>query len=628
MSYCLNPSCRKPHNPDNAKFCQTCGWRLLLDGRYRALKLIGQGGFGRTFLAVDETLHPIPLSPHPPPSSPALCVIKQLFPRQPGIDSDKAVALFRQEAERLAELGQHPQIPALLAHFELEDAQYLVQEFIDGQNLEEVLTQGSVFSEAQIRELLTDLLPVLRFIHSHQVIHRDIKPENIILPRTGDHYALVDFGASKYVTETIPARTGTVIGSAGYVAPEQAIGKAEFASDLYSLGVTCIHLLTGLHPFDLYSVSEDAWIWRQYLSRPISSSLRRLLDKLLQRATNQRYRTAAQVLQDLRVEPESPSSISKPSTVKQRHQPTDLESWHCTQTLAGHEGEVTAIAISPYGRILASGSRDRSIKFWSLETGELLHTFAGRSFWFRDGHGDAITALAYSPDGQTLISSSADGTIKWWDLFSKTLITTLPAHGWGISTIVLSSDGYLLASGDSDGLIQLWDLDTEELVVNLAKHQNQVTALVIDSGGHTLVSSSYDGTICLWELQTDDLIKTLKAHPDRVNTIALTPDGRTLISGSRDRTVKLWDLDYGEQLKVLAAHRDAVNSVAIDPTGQIFASGSEDSTIKLWDLETGDRLCTVRHSWAVNAIGFSPDGKLLVSGSADETIKIWQRKAS
>lgn len=289
LSYCLNPDCKKPQNWEYNKICRNCGSKLLLGDRYRALKLIGQGSFGRTFLAVDEYK---PCKPR--------CAIKQFFPQDqnPNIQN-KAAELFRLEANRLDELGKHPQIPELLAYFTQDNRQYLVQEFIDGQNLAQELTSGA-FTENQIRQLLNDLLLVLQFVHARQVIHRDIKPENIIRRHTDGQIVLVDFGASKLVTGTSLARNGTTIGSVMYAAPEQMIGQAVFASDLYSLGVTCIHLATGVNPFYLYDSHESTWVWRDFLvNNSISTQLGQILDKLLQPAINRRYQSAAAVLFDL-----------------------------------------------------------------------------------------------------------------------------------------------------------------------------------------------------------------------------------------------------------------------------------------------------------------------------------------
>jgi serine/threonine protein kinase len=258
----------------------------LLQERYRAIKLIGQGGFGRTFLAVDEGQFPS-----------SVCVIKQLWTQNltPEV-SKKAITLFQQEALQLEELGKHPQIPALLAQFKENQCLYLVQEFIDGTNLAVVVEEEGTFSEAQIWELLDDLLPVLKFIHDRQVIHRDIKPENIIRRAspcaplvTGRQLVLVDFGAAKRVTGLEALQTGTRIGSPEYVAPEQARGKAVFASDLYSLGVSCIYLLTGIPPFELFDVVNDCWAWQDYLTEDVSNSLVQILDKLLPNAIAHRF---------------------------------------------------------------------------------------------------------------------------------------------------------------------------------------------------------------------------------------------------------------------------------------------------------------------------------------------------
>lgn len=307
MSYCVTPGCFTPQNPAKARFCFSCGSKLWLKERYHSIQPIGRGGFGRTFLAVDEDL----------PSKPR-CVIKQLcLQSQDSLVLKKATQLFQQEAERLDELGKHPQIPTLLAHFEQNKQLYLVQELIEGQTLEQELEQKGVFNESQIWELLRDLLPVLKFIHDRNVIHRDIKPANIIRRRSDslsfgndfaklDSYAsrqliLIDFGVAKLLTGTALFHTGTTVGSPEYMAPEQTKGKALPASDLYSLGVTCIHLLTNVPPFDMFDIINNRWAWRDFLlkDKVVSERLGHFLDKLLENTIARRYQSASEVLQVL-----------------------------------------------------------------------------------------------------------------------------------------------------------------------------------------------------------------------------------------------------------------------------------------------------------------------------------------
>lgn len=298
MSLCLACS---TVNQSNAKFCSQCGARLLIQDRYRAFKVIGQGGFGRTLLAQDEGK----------PSKPQ-CVIKQFT--YTGVGMQKASELFQQEAEQLEKLGKHSQIPELLAHTEQDGQQYLVQEFIDGQNIAQELIEQGAFNETKIREFLLDLLPVLDFLHSHQVIHRDIKPENIIRRKSDKKLVLVDFGAAKQATLTAPAKTGTVIGSPEYTAFEQSQGKPVFASDIYSLGVTCLNLLTLCSPFNLKN-GDGEWVWRDFLNgAKVSPELGAILDKSIV-PLSKRYSSAAEIFQELNLGGKASKPINTSSSV-------------------------------------------------------------------------------------------------------------------------------------------------------------------------------------------------------------------------------------------------------------------------------------------------------------------------
>lgn len=301
MSYCLTPRCLTPQNPDSAQFCQTCGAQLRLKERYHPLKPLGCGGFGRTFLAVDEDM---PRQPY--------CVIKQLY-----LDTSetnilvKAKALFEQEAIRLDELGNHAQIPTLLAHFEQNQQFYLIQEFIPGKTLSQELPEQGCYQEEQIWDFLREILPIVQYIHSHRVLHRDIKPDNIIRREDNNQLVLIDFGVAKLLTDTALLQPGTIIGSPEYMAPEQLKGKAFWASDLYSVGVTCLYLLTHVSPFDLYDSFNECWIWRDYLpfGTLISDRLVKILDRLIHPRLKERYQSADDVLTAL-----NPTTLSPTGT--------------------------------------------------------------------------------------------------------------------------------------------------------------------------------------------------------------------------------------------------------------------------------------------------------------------------
>ncbi len=307
MICCLNSACRNPSVPDNTKFCPNCGVPLvILRTRYRPVKFLGGGGFGKTYLAEDiDKLN-------------EKCVIKQLAPQVQGTAGlQKATELFKEEAYRLQQLGEHPQIPTLLGYFQEDSRLYLVQQFIDGQNLLEELQHQGTFNEAKIRDLLQDLLNILQVVHEYKVIHRDIKPENII-QRLYGKVVLIDFGASKLLTNTVVTGQGTMIGSFGYASLEQMEGGVAYpASDLYSLGATCFHLLSGIHPWELWKSQGYGWVrnWQQHLVQPVTDRLKNIIDKLLQEDYQQRYQSAGQVLQDLNSKPIPPTQPVTPPVV-------------------------------------------------------------------------------------------------------------------------------------------------------------------------------------------------------------------------------------------------------------------------------------------------------------------------
>ncbi|BAZ14128.1 serine/threonine protein kinase [Calothrix sp. NIES-4071] len=323
MTLCINPHCQQPNNPDTGKVCQ-CGSKLLLLDRYRPISILGKGGFGKTFLAIDEHK----------PSKPR-CAVKQLS--FVGYEQlvKKAVDLFEQEAVVLESLGNHPQIPTLLAYFTHEERLYIVQEFVEGVTLEQELLQGA-YSEFRIRQLLHSILPVLKFVHEQNILHRDIKPPNIIIRASDGKPVLIDFGVAKVLQSSSFISQATALGTLHYAAPEQFRGSVFQSSDLYSLGVTCISLITGVFSVEkMYDGANLGWCWRKFLpaTNIISNGLGEILDKLIEFQPIQRYQSAQEVLQALSLLPSvntnlpptqinyqipvtQPSSASIPVTIK------------------------------------------------------------------------------------------------------------------------------------------------------------------------------------------------------------------------------------------------------------------------------------------------------------------------
>ena len=285
--------------------------------------------------------------------------------------------------------------------------------------------------------------------------------------------------------------------------------------------------------------------------------------------------------------------------------------------LLGHENSVTSVRFSPDGKTLASGSYDKTIKLWDLETGQFRNL---------KGHEKSVTSVSFSSDGKTLASGSNDGTIKLWNLETGKEIPTHMEHDSSVKSVSFSPDGKTLASGSTDGTIKLWNLETGQFrtVKGYAIHST-VWSVSFSPNGKTLASLSNDGTIKLWNVETAKAILTPKrqGHDSNDMSMSFSPDGKTLAYGSDDKTIKLWNLETGKEIPTLMKHDGPVQSVSFSPDGKTLAS-SDQGTIKLWNLETGIEIPThMKHDGSVWSVSFSPDSKTLASGSTDYTIKIW-----
>jgi serine/threonine protein kinase/lipoprotein NlpI len=283
MICCLNPRCNKenPSCPDDTEHCTSCGtqMRLLLD-RYRPIRRIGTGESAVTYFAQDRRAFVN-----------KDCVIRQLSIQDPHVRE-----LAGREARRLQDLTRNMvQIPKLLDCYIENEYLYLIQWFVEGENLDKYLERRGVFNEEEVLDFLNSLLPVLELIHKKNIIHRDLRLENIIRRNNGQ-LVLIDFGVAKQSTGNVHT---SIPSTPGYTALEQTNrGVTNPASDLYSLGAACFHLLTGKHPNVAFQEREHNWTnkWREYLPQSISNNLGQIIDKLLKQNDRDRYQYAKDVI--------------------------------------------------------------------------------------------------------------------------------------------------------------------------------------------------------------------------------------------------------------------------------------------------------------------------------------------
>ncbi|MEP7273002.1 MAG: AAA-like domain-containing protein [Acidobacteriota bacterium] len=321
--------------------------------------------------------------------------------------------------------------------------------------------------------------------------------------------------------------------------------------------------------------------------------------------------------------------------------------------LQGHQSWIQGLAFSRDGKLLATGSGDRTVRLWDVATWKLIKVFTG--------HGNQVVDLSFSSDGVTLASASSDETIKLWDvaaapnplglkgmgriayspdggtlaLVGQRVITLWDTKTWkvtrtfktrGIVTgaIVYSPDGKLLAFGSKDETASLWDLSSGGERFVLRGHAGYVQALAFSPDGKLLATGGEDRIIRLWQVDTGQELNEMRGHTDSVHGLAFSPDGKLLVSSSWDTTLKLWDVNTRREVATLTGHTSESENVAFSPDGKLIASTSLDSTIKLWDAATHQQLASLKgHAGNIHGLAFSPDGKRLASGGQDFTLRLW-----
>ncbi|OKH42713.1 hypothetical protein NIES2101_32545 [Calothrix sp. HK-06] len=560
---------------------------IFLEPAYRLFKLISYGKYTQTFFAVNEEEYPfIP------------CVIQKiLLPQSRN---------FEHKLQILQQLSKSSQIPKLIDYHCGNDCIYLIFEHIEGINLNTLLAEQGTLSENKIWQILTDILTTLKLVHSHKLIHCDIKPENIICRNGSQDFVLVDFAASQVAAAYYQA-SNIITGSPEYTAPELALSKPIFSSDLYSLGVTCIYLLTQVRPFDLYDTANNQWAWRHYLQTPISERLSNILDKLINQDINQRPASVDEVLMMM--------GISAYTTHERKNQvPAEHKTIHSTS-------EVNAVAVCLDKNIIASTHSNKDVCIWNFKTQQLLHTL--------QGHNKPVTSVAFSPDGQILATGSDDKTIKLWNQDYKE-IYTLVEHQHVVKSVAFHPNGEILGSGSWDKTIRLWDVTTGKEVAVLTGHKLQVSAVTF-SGDGNLASASFDKTVRLWKNGTDylsySLSNILSSHTWAVTAVAFNPDAKILATGSDDNTIKLWNVSTGEEFATLTGHSWSITALVFNSDGTLLASVSKDKTVKLWQVSNQEELTTLSgHTDSVTsvAIANSDTQIIIASGSKDKTIKLWE----
>jgi WD40 repeat protein/ribosomal protein L9 len=280
----------------------------------------------------------------------------------------------------------------------------------------------------------------------------------------------------------------------------------------------------------------------------------------------------------------------------------------------GHTDSVNAVAFSPDGRYIVSGSGDRTLRLWDVSSGQ------SRRF---DGHAAPVPAVAFSPDGRQIVSGSGDGTLRLWEAASAREVAHLECHG-GVTAVAFSPDGRYIVSGSNDTTLRLWEparAASGHETAGFEGHAESVRGVAFSPDGRHIVSGSIDKTLRLWEAASGREVARFE-DPSAVEAVAFAPDGRHVVSGSADTMLRVWEVASG-QSRCFEGHTSPVTAVAFSPNGRHIASGSYDNTLRIWELTSGQSRIFATRNWVL-AVGFSPDGRHIVSGSIDKTLRLWE----
>ena len=623
-------------------------------GRFRIVRQLGRGGFGVVLHAHDCKLD-------------RDVAIK--IPRLSTALSSELRARFIREAKTAASLS-HPGIVAVLEVGSEKGVEFIVSEFVDGDDLATRLARGELLSASGTAEFVAKLADSVQYAHEHGVLHRDLKPSNILISGNAQlDPKITDFGLATTIGHHEFTTTGAVVGTPAYMAPEQATGSKDqigVHTDVYGLGAVLYQMLTSATPFaDLSIVDTIRAICERdpIPPRRINASCPRDLEaiclKCLAKRPNQRYPSAKALAQDLR-------RFQTGQSVHARVPGIATRVWRLCKSYPLAASFISlimllsvigpAIAIRQHRlyneattaredvrRTLYVADMNLALRDWddaNIEhCGQLLRRnipAEGQSdyrdfpwyylwrLWNQSAQtpnilqDDNLESLAMSPDGKVLAVGGYDGSLYLWDLQAEKELIQWQAHSWRTIAVSFSPDGRTLASASTDNDVRLWDAKSGQEIATLS--------------GSRAISFSLDGSMFAHRTAATSIairdssgsgIRTIEnAHEVGVGCVVFSPDGASLASGGWDSKVRVWDVSTGTLQKELPGEV-WIWRIDWSPNGNYLATGDVNGGVHIWNATSGKlHKKIVEHATTIGSLRFSPDGKWLSIGSSDSTASI------
>ncbi|MFV9504686.1 MAG: WD40 repeat domain-containing serine/threonine protein kinase [Oscillochloridaceae bacterium umkhey_bin13] len=621
----------------------------ILQDRYKIIAPIGKGGMGSVYRARDLRLRT------------DVALKETLF------NDEVYRRAFEHEAQILARL-RHQALPRVIDHFIEGPGQFLVMEFIHGEDLGNQLARlGTRFATAQAMPMILrwadQLLDALHYLHTRPspVIHRDIKPKNLKLTQTYD-IVLLDFGLARggmtvMVDPSAPTDVDQrkVYGFTPPYAPIEQMRDSEPdpRSDLYSLGATIYHLLTATLPAD--AMTRMAKLVHQHPDplRPITSLVNHVpmpiaavFEHALQVMLDERPASAQAMRAELArargmsqprphpgvaapepvpaPPPPAPPPVTAPppsavpaSVTPSMHTPVVSSTPVGTLLRMLTTGSpIRSLAFSPSGELLAAGYEDHTVGMWRMSDYSHLATLRG--------HFSGVRSVRFAPKGGLLASGSDDETVRLWQVSDGAFVRQLRLPGCPIESLAFHPSGELLAVGGWGNSVTLCRVEADQVKVLDQLPCSFVHNLCFSPDGTLLAAGGYDGAVYLWRISDYQALEPLGSLPTFILAVGFSADGEYL-AASCNNSVHIWRMSDQKPIEVLSGHNGPVHCLAFSPQAPIIATGSEDRTARLWDVRLGSQMpALLDHRAGIAGLCYSPDGTILATGTHDGRICLWR----
>ncbi|MBI4607100.1 MAG: protein kinase [Planctomycetes bacterium] len=606
--------------------------------------------------------------------------------RQDGLDRDVALKMilagqladstqvirFYTEARAAARLD-HPNIVPLYEIGDEDGRHFYTMRLMEGGSLAGALKASRRMPPERSARLVATVANAVHFAHQRGVLHRDLKPSNILLDAEGNPH-VADFGLARLLDSASEvSASGMAVGTPAYMAPEQASGAASevtSAADVYALGAVLYEVLTGAPPFlaetplkTLRLVTEAEPVLPRARDPSIPRDLEVICLKCLQKSSDKRYASAAELARDLERWLAHEPILARPASAGER-----LVSWAqrkpelamafaalfvllavalaitlplLVKVRRESDARATALRLEESQRLALQSlavvrenpgqalllALEAAARAPSLSANNAMFTAleANRERRRLLGHSKMVRFASFSPDGRHVATASHDMTARIWSVETGAASVILRGHQGTVKTAGFSPDGTRVLTSSDDATARIWDSGSGVEILKLAGHEHPLRSASFSPDG-TRVLTVGQQTARLWDARSGASMFVIAQHVDGVSCAKFSPDGRRFVTGGRDGIAKVWDTETGSLLASLPGHTERVIDVAFSADGLLLATAS-DSEARVWDASTYEELSVARgHAHGIYAVALTSDGGTLATGSEDFTARVWDAR--